>query len=93
MLAGKLRGAATVVRAHFVHAHATVEAWRGHPGALVHILLASLTVEGRRAGADVGGVKRRALATIGAWVGSAWVGEVAHFTFREETIYMNGQML
>lgn len=93
VLAGELRGAAAVVRAHFVHAHAAVEAQGGDPGALVHVLLASLTVEGRWASADVGGVKRRALATIGTWVGGTRVSEVAHFTFREETIYMNGEML
>lgn len=79
-------GAAAVVRAHLVHTHAAIEARRGQSGALVHILLTGLAVEGRRAGADVGGVKRRALAAIGAWVGGARVGEVAHFTFRGETI-------
>lgn len=84
MLAGELLGAAAVVRAHLVHAHAAVEAQRGHPGALVHVLLARLAVEGRRAGADVGRVERRALAAVGARVGGARVGEMAHFTFERE---------
>lgn len=81
VLASELLGAAAVVRAHLVHAHAAVEARQGHPGALVHVLLACLAVKGRRAGTDVGGVKRRALPAIGAWVGGARVGKVAHFTF------------
>lgn len=57
VLAGELLGAAAVVRAHLVHAHAAVEAQRWHSCALIHVLLAGLAVEGRRASADVGGVK------------------------------------
>lgn len=77
MLAGVLLRTATVVRAHLVHTHAAVQAGRGRLGALVDVLLAGLTVEGGRAGADVGGIEGRALAAVCAWVGSAWVGELA----------------
>lgn len=57
VLPGVLVRTAAVVRADFVHTHAAVETGRGSLGALVDVLLAGLTVEGRRAGADVGGVK------------------------------------
>lgn len=57
VLAGVLLGAATVVRAHLVHAHAAVETGEGGLGALVDVLLAGLAVEGGRARADVGRVE------------------------------------
>lgn len=55
--AGVLLRTAAVVRAHLIHAHAAVEAGRGNLGALVHVLLAGLTVKGGWAGADEGGIK------------------------------------
>lgn len=80
VLAGVLLRASAVVRAHLIHTHATVKTRRGDLGALVDVLLARLAVEGRRAAADVGGVKRRALAAVGTWVGGTRVGKLAHFT-------------
>lgn len=89
MLAGVLLRASAVVRAHLIHTNATIKTRRGNLGALVDILLARLAVEGRRTAADVGGIERRALAAIGAWVGGTWVGKLAHFTLktRQESYY------
>jgi len=78
--AGVLLRTAAVVRAHLVHAQAAVVAGRGTLGALVDVLLAGLTVEGGRAGADVGGIEGRALAAVRAGIGRARVGELAGFT-------------
>lgn len=71
-----------MIRAHFVDTNATIEARGGGLRTLVDILLTGLAVERRRAGADVGGIKGRALATIGAWIGSTWVGNLARFTLK-----------
>ncbi|TNN55509.1 hypothetical protein EYF80_034251 [Liparis tanakae] len=75
--AGVLLGTAAAVGADLVHAQAAVAAGRRALGALVHVLLAGLAVEGGRAGADVGGVEGRALAAVRAGVGRARVGELA----------------
>lgn len=57
VLAGVLLGAAAVVRANLIHAHAAVKTRGGSLSALVDVLFAGLTVESRGAGADVGGIK------------------------------------
>lgn len=82
VLPGVLRRAPAMIRAHFVDADAGVEARGGGLRALVDVLLAGLAVESRRAGADVGGVKGRALAAIGARIGSTRVGNLARFTWK-----------
>lgn len=82
MLAGVLRRASAMVRAHLVDANAAVEARGGGPRALVDILLAGLAVESGRAGADVGGIKGGALATICARIGCTRVGNLARFALR-----------
>lgn len=79
VLPGVLLRTAAVIRAHLIHADAAVETGRGGLGTLVDVLLAGLPVEGRRAGADVGGIEGRALAAVGARIGSARVGELAGF--------------
>lgn len=71
-----------MVRAHLVDTNAAVEARGGGLRALVDILLAGLAVESGRAGADVGGIKGGALATICTWIGSTWVGNLARFTLK-----------
>lgn len=71
-----------MIQAHFVYTNTTIEAWGGGLRTLVDILLTGLAVEGRRAGADVGGIKGRALATICTWIGSTWVGNLACFTLK-----------
>lgn len=82
VLAGVLLRAAAVVRAHLIHANAAVKTWRGRLGALVNVLLAGLAVEAGRAGADVGGIECRALATVCTWIGSTWVGNLAGFALK-----------
>lgn len=57
MLSSVLLRTAAVVRAHLIHTYATVETGRWSLGTLVDILLAGLSMEGRRTGADVGGIK------------------------------------
>lgn len=71
-----------MIRAHFVYTNTTVEARGGGLRTLVDILLTGLAMEGRRAGADVGGIKGGALATICTWIGSTWVGNLARFTLK-----------
>lgn len=71
-----------MIRAHFVYTDTTIEAQRGGLRTLVDILLTGLAVEGRRAGADVGGIKGGALATICTWIGSTWVCNLARFTLK-----------
>lgn len=56
-MASVLLRTTAVVRAHLVHTHTTIKTRRGSLGALVDVLLAGFTMEGGRAGADVGGVK------------------------------------
>ncbi len=51
--AGVLRWAAAQVRSHLVYTGAPVPAGGGREGALVHVLPTRLSVEVRRAGADV----------------------------------------
>ena len=82
VLAPVLERTAATVRAHFVDTRPAVETGGGALGALVHVLLAGLTVEGGGAGADVGGVVGRALAPVCTWVGRTGVRELAGFTFR-----------
>lgn len=86
VLAGVLLRASAVVWAHLVYTHATIETWRGSLSALVDVLLAGLTVEGGWAGADVGGIEGWALATVCAWIGSTWVGELARFTLKTKGV-------
>lgn len=69
-----------VVGPHLIHAHTTILTGRGQPGTFVDILLAGFTVEGWWTRADECGVKGRALATVGTWIGGTRVGNVAHFT-------------
>lgn len=57
MLASVLLRTAAMVRAHLIHTDTTVQTGRGGLGALVDVLLAGLSVEGRRAGADVDGIE------------------------------------
>lgn len=80
VLAPVLERTAATVRAHFVDTRPAVETGGGALGALVHVLLAGLTVEGGGAGADVGGVVGRALAPVCTWVGRTGVRELAGFT-------------
>lgn len=82
VLAGVLLRTAAVVRSHLVHTHAAVEAGGGGLGALIDVLLAGLTMESGRAGADVGGIEGRALAAICTWIGSTWVGKLACFALK-----------
>lgn len=82
VLASVLQRASAMIRAHFVYTNATIEARGGGLRTLVDILLTGLAVEGRRAGADVGGIKGRALTTICTWIGSTWVGNLARFTLK-----------
>lgn len=82
VLASVLRRASAMVRAHLIDTNAAIEARGGGLCALVDILLAGLAMEGGWAGADVGGIKGRALATICTWIRSTWVGDLARFTLK-----------
>lgn len=82
VLASVLRWASAMVRAHLVDTNAAIEARGRGLSALVDILLAGLAMEGGRTGADVGGIKGRALATIRTWIRSTWVGDLARFTLK-----------
>lgn len=57
MLASVLLRASAVVRSHLIYTHATIKTRRGTLSTLIDVLLAGLTMEGRWAGADVGGIK------------------------------------
>lgn len=46
-----------MVRSHLIYTHATVKTWRGTLSTLVDVLLAGLAMEGRWAGADIGGIE------------------------------------
>lgn len=79
MHASVLLRTAAVVGPHLIHTDAAIEAGSGGLGALVDVLLAGLTMEGGWAGADVVGIKSRALAAVCARVGRAWVGMLTAF--------------
>lgn len=82
VFAGVLLRTATVVWSHLIHTCATIKTMRGSLGALIDVLLASLTIKRGRAGADVSGLKGWALATVCTWIGSTWVGELAGFALK-----------